>query len=211
VQRVAAELLVAAAKRGDDIALSGGSTPGPAYELAAQLEPDWGPATIWWVDERCAPPDDERSNYRLVRETLLERLERPPHAVHRIRGEIDPERAAEEYDRLLDGVRLGLAFQGMGADGHTASLFPGSPVLEERDRRAVAVSQADIERVTMTLPVLSAARQVVFLVLGTEKADAVARAFGAEPDRALPAALLRSQEGETIALLDRAAAAKLDN
>jgi 6-phosphogluconolactonase len=211
VQRAAAELLVAAAKRGDDIALSGGSTPGPAYELAAQLEPDWGPATIWWVDERCAPPDDERSNYRLVRETLLERLERPPHAVHRIRGEIDPERAAEEYDRLLDGVRLGLAFQGMGADGHTASLFPGSPVLEERDRRAVAVSQADIERVTMTLPVLSAARQVVFLVLGTEKADAVARAFGAEPDRALPAALLRSQEGETIALLDRAAAAKLDN
>jgi 6-phosphogluconolactonase len=146
-----------------------------------------------------------------VRETLLERLERPPHAVHRIRGEIDPERAAEEYDRLLDGVRLGLAFQGMGADGHTASLFPGSPVLEERERRAVAVSQADIERVTMTLPVLSAARQVVFLVLGTEKADAVARAFGAEPDRALPAALLRSQEGETIALLDRAAAAKLDN
>jgi 6-phosphogluconolactonase len=211
VQRVAAELLVAAAKRGDDIALSGGSTPGPAYELAAQLEPDWGPATIWWVDERCAPPDDERSNYRLVRETLLERLERPPHAVHRIRGELDPEQAAEEYDRLLDGVRLGLAFQGMGADGHTASLFPGSPVLEERERRAVAVSQADIERVTMTLPVLSAARQVVFLVLGTEKADAVARAFGAEPDRALPAALLRSQEGETIALLDRAAAAKLDN
>jgi 6-phosphogluconolactonase len=211
VQRAAAELLVAAAKRGDDIALSGGSTPGPAYELAAQLEPDWGPATIWWVDERCAPPDDERSNYRLVRETLLERLERPPHAVHRIRGELDPEQAAEEYDRLLDGVRLGLAFQGMGADGHTASLFPGSPVLEERDRRAVAVSQADIERVTMTLPVLSAARQVVFLVLGTEKADAVARAFGAEPDRALPAALLRSQEGETIALLDRAAAAKLDN
>jgi 6-phosphogluconolactonase len=211
VQRVAAELLVAAAKRGDDIALSGGSTPGPAYELAAQLEPDWGPATIWWVDERCAPPDDERSNYRLVRETLLERLERPPHAVHRIRGELDPEQAAEEYDRLLDGVRLGLAFQGMGADGHTASLFPGSPVLEERERRAVAVSRADIERVTMTLPVLSAARQVVFLVLGTEKANAVARAFGAEPDRALPAALLRSQEGETIALLDRAAAAKLDN
>jgi 6-phosphogluconolactonase len=211
VQRVAAELLVAAAKRGDDIALSGGSTPGPAYELAAQLEPDWGPATIWWVDERCAPPDDERSNYRLVRETLLERLERPPHAVHRIRGELDPEQAAEEYDRLLDGVRLGLAFQGMGADGHTASLFPGSTALEERERRAVAVSRADIERVTMTLPVLSAARQVVFLVLGTEKADAVARAFGAEPDPALPAALLRSQEGGTVVLLDRAAAAKLDN
>ena len=170
-----------------------------------------GPATLWWSDERCVPPDDERSNYRLVRETLLERLERPPHGLHRIRGELDPEQAAEKYDRLLDGVRLGLAFQGMGTDGHTASLFPGSPGLEERERRAVSVPHADIERVTMTLPVLSEARQVVFLVLGAEKAEAVARAFGAEPDPALPAALLRSRAAETVVLLDRAAAAKLDN
>jgi 6-phosphogluconolactonase len=203
--------LVAAARRGDDIALSGGSTPGPAYELAAQREPDWSGVTLWWGDERCVPPEDERSNYRLVRETLLERLERPPHAVHRIRGELSPQQAAEEYDRLLDGVRLGLAFQGMGPDGHTASLFPGSPALEERERRAVAAPHADIERVTLTLPVLTGARQVVYLVLGAEKADAVARAFGTEPDPALPAARLRSRDGETIVLLDRAAAAKLDN
>jgi 6-phosphogluconolactonase len=175
------------------------------------VEPDWSAATLWWVDERCVPPDDERSNYRLVRETLLERLERTPHAVHRIRGELDPEQAAEDYDRLLDGVRLGLAFQGMGADGHTASLFPGSPALEERERRAVAVPHADIERVTMTLPVLAGARQVVFLVLGAEKANAVVRAFGAEPDSALPAGRLRAREGETLVLLDHAAAAKLDN
>jgi 6-phosphogluconolactonase len=202
---------VAAARGGEHIALSGGSTPGPAYEIAARLEPDWSEATLWWGDERCVPPEDERSNYRLVRETLLERLARPPHAVHRIRGELDPEQAADEYDSLLEGVRLGLAFQGMGPDGHTASLFPGSPVLEVRGRRVVAAPHADIERVTMTLPVLAGARQVVFLVLGTEKADAVARAFGTEPDPALPAARLRSQDGETIVLLDRAAAAKLDN
>jgi 6-phosphogluconolactonase len=157
------------------------------------------------------PPEDERSNYRLARETLLERLGRPPRAVHRIRGELDPEQAADEYDSLLEGVRLGLALQGMGADGHTASLFPGSPALEERRRRAIAVPHADIERVTLTLPVLAGARQVVYLVLGAEKADAVARAFGTEPDPALPAARLRSLDGETIVLLDRAAAAKLDN
>ncbi|HET7857015.1 MAG TPA: 6-phosphogluconolactonase [Gaiellaceae bacterium] len=210
-RHAAAELLAAAARRGDDVAMSGGSAPGPAYELAAELEPDWSPATLWWGDDRCVPPDDERSNYRLVRETLLERLEHAPRAVHRIRGELGGEAAAEEYDRLLEGVTLGLAFQGIGPDGHTASLFPGSPALEERERRAVAVPRPDIERVTMTLPVLCAAQQVVFLALGAEKADAVAGAFGSKPDPALPASLVRSQDGETIVLLDAAAAAKLDN
>ena len=204
-------MLVAAAHRGEDIALSGGSAPGPAYELAAELEADWSQASLWWGDERCVPPDDERSNYRLVRETLLERLERPPRAVHRVRGELGGQAAGEEYDRLLEGVRLGLALQGIGPDGHTASLFPGDPVLGERDRRAVAVQRPDIERVTMTLPVLCAARQVVFLALGAEKAEAVAKAFGSKPDPALPASLVRSQGGETIVLLDAAAAANLDN
>lgn len=108
-------------------------------------------------------------------------------------------------------MTLGLAFQGIGDDGHTASLFPGSPALEERERRAIAVPHDDIERVTMTLPVLSGASQVVFLVVGTEKAEAVARAFTAVPDPATPASLLRTAHGETIALLDRAAAARLDN
>jgi len=157
------------------------------------------------------PPDDERSNYILVKRTLLDRLERQPTEVHRIRGELGGEQASAEYNRLLEGVRLGLALQGIGPDGHTASLFPSSPALEERERRAVAVHRDDVERVTMTLPVLSGARQVVFLVLGAEKAEAVARAFAGEPGPATPASLLRSQEGETIALLDRAAAAKLDN
>jgi 6-phosphogluconolactonase len=131
--------------------------------------------------------------------------------VHRVRGELGGESAATDYDRELEGVTLGLALQGLGPDGHTASLFPGAPALEERERRAIAVPHDDVERVTMTLPMLSAAAQVVFLVIGAEKTEAVARAFGSTPDPATPASLLRSAEGETIVLLDRAAAANLDN
>ena len=157
------------------------------------------------------PPDDERSNYLFAKRTLLDRVESQPAEVHRIRGELGGEAAAAEYDRELEGVTLGLALQGLGADGHTASLFPNSPVLEERDRRAVAVPHEDVERVTMTLPVLSAAGQVVFLVVGEGKAEAVTKAFAGPPDPATPASLLRSTKGKTIALLDRAAAARLDN
>ena len=157
------------------------------------------------------PPDDERSNYLLVKRALLDRIERQPSEVHRIRGELGDESAAAEYDRELEGVRLGLALQGLGPDGHTASLFPGSPALEERESRAIAVRHDDVERVTMTLPMLSGASRVVFLVVGAEKAEAVAHTFAGRPDPATPASLLRSADGETIALLDRAAAAKLDN
>jgi 6-phosphogluconolactonase len=210
-QSAAAELLVAAARSGEHIALSGGDSPGPAYEKAAELEPDWSRARLWWGDERCVPPDDGRSNYLLAKRTLLDRIEQRPAEVHRIRGELGGEQAAGEYDMLLEGIRLGLAFQGIGPDGHTASLFPNSPALEERERRAAAVPHEDVERVTLTLPVLSDAPQVVFLVLGQQKAEAVAHAFAAEPDPSTPASLLRSKDGETIALLDRAAAARLDN
>jgi 6-phosphogluconolactonase len=157
------------------------------------------------------PPDDERSNYLLVKKVLLDRIGQQPAEVHRVRGELGGEAAAAEYDQELAGVTLGLALQGVGNDGHTASLFPDSPALEERDRRAIAVSREDVERVTMTLPVLSAASKVVFLVVGEDKAEAVIRAFAAPPGPSTPASLLRSAAGETIALLDRAAAAKLDN
>jgi 6-phosphogluconolactonase len=202
---------VEAARSGGHIALSGGDSPGPAYELAAGLERDWSTARIWWGDERCVQPDDERSNYLLAKRTLLDRLERPPAEVHRIQGELGAEDAAEIYDRELEGVTLDLALQGIGPDGHTASLFPNAPTLEVRDRRAVAAPHDDVDRVTMTLPVLSGARKVVFLVLGESKAGAVAKAFGGPPDPGTPASLLRSVEGETIVLLDRAAAVKLDN
>jgi len=210
-QGAAAALLVEAARAGEHIALSGGDTPGPAYELAAGLETDWNATRLWWGDERCVPPDDERSNYLLAKRALLDRIDRQPAEVHRIRGELGGEAAAAEYDDELEGVTLGLALQGLGADGHTASLFPNSPALEERERRAVAVSHVDVERVTMTLPVLSAAARVVFLVVGESKAEAVARAFAGRPDPSTPASLLRAKNGATTAILDRAAAAKLDN
>src|SRR5262245_43321317 len=210
-QRAASELLVAAARAGKHLALSGGEAPGHAFELAAELEANWSAARLWWGDERCVPPDDERSNYLLAKRTLLDRIEKQPAEIHRIPGELGGEAAADEYDRELEGVRLGLALQGLGPDGHTASLFPGSPALEERERRAVAAPHDDVDRVTMTLPVLSAAAQVVYLVLGETKAEAVKRAFAEPPDPAVPASLLRSEHGETIVLLDRAAAARLDN
>jgi 6-phosphogluconolactonase len=207
--RGAAELLANAAARGGHVALSGGSTPGPAYEVAADLEPDWSRAELWFADERCVPPDDERSNYRLVRERLLARIERRP-VEHRVLGELPAEEAAERYDSELDGVVLDLVLLGIGSDGHTASLFPNDPALEERERRAVDVRRPDTDRVTLTLPVLSAAPAVVFLAAGAEKRDAVRRAFAEPPSPATPASLVRSTAGTTYAFLDRAAAGDLN-
>jgi 6-phosphogluconolactonase len=208
-RRGAAELLAETAARGGHIALSGGSTPGPAYELAADLEPDWSRVELWFADERCVPPDDERSNYRLVRERLLERVERPP-AMHRVQGELPAEEAAERYDGELDGVVLDLVLLGIGADGHTASLFPNDPALEEKERSAVAVRRPDADRVTLTLPVLTAARAVAFLAVGADKRDAIRRVFAAPASPAAPASLVRSASGRTVAFLDRAAAGDVD-
>lgn len=208
-RRGAAELLAQAAARGGHIALSGGSTPGPAYELAAKLEPDWSRTELWFADERCVEPDDERSNYRLVKERLLDLLERPPAEQHRVLGELPPQQAAERYDSELQGVSLDLVMLGIGADGHTASLFPNDAALEERERRAVAVHRPDVDRVTMTLPVLRGAAAVVFLVIGSDKAPAVASAFGDITDPATPASLVRSEHGVTYAFLDRAGATHL--
>jgi 6-phosphogluconolactonase len=209
--REAAELLAAAAGRGGHVALSGGSTPRPAYEAAARLEPDWSRAEIWWVDERCVPPEDERSNYRLVRESLLDRLDRGAAIEHRVRGELSPAEAADAYENELRGVVFDLVLLGIGPDGHTASLFPNDQALDELRRRAVAVPRPDVDRVTLTIPPLNAAETVLFLVVGEEKAPAVARAFAGDPDPATPASLVRSASGTTIALLDRAAGSHLPN
>jgi 6-phosphogluconolactonase len=200
-------MLAEAAAAGVHVALSGGSTPRRAYELAAELEPDWSPAEVWWADERCVPPDDERSNYRLAREALLDRLAVPPRAVHRIPGELDPQEAARRYDDELRGVTLDLALLGIGGDGHTASLFPHHEALEEEERLAVALERPDVARVTLTPPPLRAARHVVFLVVGDEKAEAVRHAFGAPPDPGTPASLIRGER--TTAVLDRKAGARL--
>jgi 6-phosphogluconolactonase len=209
-RRGAAELLAEAAARGGHIALSGGSTPGPAYELAAKLAPDWSRTELWFADERCVPPNDERSNYRLVRERLLDRLERGPGAEHRVRGELLAERAADLYEDELRGVALDLVLLGIGADGHTASLFPSDQALEEQARRAVPVHRPDVDRVTLTLPVLRDAETVVFFVAGGDKTDAVRRTFAEPPSPATPASLVRSSRGITYAFLDRDAGSEVE-
>jgi 6-phosphogluconolactonase len=204
--------LARAAQQGGHIAVSGGSTPRPAYAHAAELEPDWSPVAVWFADERCVPPDDSRSNYRLVRESLLDALPQAP-IVHRIHGELEPEEAAAAYDEIATGLQLDLALLGIGPDGHTASLFPNAAALDARERAAVSAEAAFepfVPRVTLTIPVLSSAELVLFLVSGEEKADAVARAFGGAPDPAVPASLVRSARGRTVALLDRAAARGLE-
>src|SRR5712692_3483693 len=192
--RAVGELLAEAARRGETIALAGGSTPGAAYEHAAAVEPDWSEASVWWSDERCVPPKDERSNYGLAKRTLLDRLEREPD-VHRIRGELQTADAAGAYEKELDGVTLDLLLLGLGPDGHVASLFPGSPQLEERKRLATsgpAGLEPWVARVTLTLPALLSAGRVVFLIAGEDKADAVAKAFHGEITADVPASLLRS-------------------
>ena len=209
--REAGELLAEAARRGGHIALSGGSTPRPAYEHAARLAPDWSRVEVWWADERCVPPDDERSNYRLVRESLLDRLDRKPAIEHRVLGELSPEEAADAYDAELRGVVFDLALLGIGPDAHTASRFPNDPALDELGRRAAAVARPDVDRVTATIPQLNASETVLFLIIGEEKADAVARSFSAPPDPPTPAGLVRSASGKTIVLLDRTAADRLPN
>jgi 6-phosphogluconolactonase len=209
----AAERLAAAVRGGGQIALAGGSTPKKAYGLAVEREPDWSRAHLWFGDERAVPPDDERSNYRMVREALLDRLATPPAAIHRMRGELPAADAAAEYDRELAGTTLDLALLGLGPDGHTASLFPGKPAVAERERLAVPSEPGldpRVDRVTLTVPALNAAGSVLFLVVGADKAEAAARAFGGDRDAATPASLVRSTHGETVAILDCAAASALD-
>ena len=203
--RAAAELLVAASA---DVAVSGGSAS-RAHEIAAELRPDWSGMHIWFADDRAVPPDDERSNYRLAKETLLNRLSVQPE-VHRIRGELGAAEAADLYDEELRAVTLDLAMNGIGPDGHTASLFPHAPGLDVTKRRAIAAgAQLDpfVPRVTMTPPVFAAAKLLVYLVLGEAKAEVVRRAFVDEPSRAIPASLIRGRR--TIAILDSGSASQL--
>jgi 6-phosphogluconolactonase len=203
-----AEVIAEQAGFGGTIVLTGGRTPGRAYERAAALRPDWSRAEVWWGDERCVPPDDERSNYRLAKETLLDRLSSPPAEVHRIRGELQPADAAGEYDRALDGVELDLLLLGVGPDGHIASLFPGSPQLEVREARVTsgrAGLEPWVDRVTMTLPELLSARRTAVLATGAEKAEIVARAFRGDITEDVPASLLREGAGRLDVFLDPAA------
>ncbi len=211
-ERAVARLLADQAARGGSIVLTGGSTPGKAYELAAEYQPDWGLVRLWWGDERCVPPDDERSNYRLAAETLLAHLETPPAETHRIRGELPPAEAAAELDAELEGVDIDLLLLGLGPDGHVASLFPGSPQLHVTDRRATsgpAGLEPWVERVTMTLPTIQAAQHIVFLVTSEGKADAAEAAFAGPVTEDVPASLMRLSSNPVLVFLDEAAGGKL--
>jgi 6-phosphogluconolactonase len=206
-----AERLAYAARAGGHIALTGGRTPERAYEEAATREPDWSKTEIWWSDERCVPPDDDLSNYALAKRTLLDRLERGPRAVHRIKGELGKEQAAADYEQELDDIVFDLALLGIGKDGHVASLFPNAPTLHQRGRVLPAEPGLEpfVDRVTLSIPALNDAREILFAVSGPEKADAARRAFASKPSPETPASLVRARNGRTTAILDRAAAAEL--
>jgi 6-phosphogluconolactonase len=204
----AAELL---AEASGHVVLTGGSTPRSAYERAAVRRPDWSGLDVWFTDERCVPPEDEHSNFRLVSGALLDHVEGA--TVHRMRGELGPHDGAAAYERELDASgpdAFDLMLVGLGPDAHICSLFPSDDALAERDRRAVGVEVAGmaplVPRITLTLPEVNATRRVVFLITGEGKADAVARAFSGHPDPRAPGSLV---EGSPLVLMDAGAAARL--
>jgi len=207
---VVADMLAGKAREGGHIVLTGGSTPGDAYELAAAREADWSRAELWWGDERCVAPEHEWSNYGMATRTLLDNLAVQPAAVHRMKGELGRDAGAEEYDRELGELaRFDLVLLGLGPDGHLASLYPNQPTLDESERRVIGAEahlEPYVDRITLTLPMLRAAHAVVFLVAGEDKADACKRAFAGESSRATPGSLVRAISGTTTAVLDPAAA-----
>jgi 6-phosphogluconolactonase len=209
------------------VALSGGTTPRGLYQLLAQGpylgQVDWERVELFWSDERCVPPDHPASNFRMARESLLDRLTLPAKNVHRIHGEDDPAEAAASYERVVrtalstpagpprrtPGSRFDLILLGLGEDGHTASLLPDSAAVREQTRWVVAdrVAASSMARITLTLPVINAAAEVVFLVSGGEKAAMLQRVTD-QPSRhdLLPAQLVAPRDGRVRWLVDRAAA-----
>lgn len=221
--RACSAILLSAMLGSGDVVVTGGNTPRPAYEELARavrsLGHDLRDTTLWFSDERCVPPGHELSNYRLVKESLLDPLaDMPRPAVRRIRGELGPHEAADAYERELDEAgepEFSLVLLGLGPDGHLASMFPDQASLSERSRLVMGVEEAGLEpfvpRVTLTLPALANAEQVVFMVTGEDKAQTVAMAFGpdAEPDPHVPASMLVPLAKELTVVLDRAAAGHL--
>jgi 6-phosphogluconolactonase len=211
VAAVVANRLARATREGGNVVLTGGKTPRRAYEQAAKQAPDWSTVALWWGDERCVPPDDENSNYGMAKQALLDRLDRRPREVHRIKGELGKERAAADYEEELGDTQLDLLLLGIGPDGHVASLFPNAPTLRRRKRvlPAEAGFEPFVDRVTLSLPTLRSAEEVLFIVAGEAKAAAARRAFVEEPGPETPASLVRATSGRTTAILDRAAGAEI--
>lgn len=204
------------------VALSGGSTPVRLFKLLA-VEPyrdriPWAGVHLFWGDERTVPPDHPDSNFGVADESLLSKLELPRDNVHRIRAELpDPQAAAADYEAELrrhfglaeaELPRFDLAYLGMGADGHTASLFPGTDALDERRRLAVAqwVEKLGAHRITLTCPVFNNAACILLLVTGGEKAETLREVLegAADPPR-YPVQLVRPEGGELLWYIDEAA------
>jgi 6-phosphogluconolactonase len=199
--------------------LAGGSTPKATYGILARdyaERIDWSRVHVFFGDERNVPPDHEDANYRMAREALLDHV--PIGGVHRMRGELPPDEAAAAYEvelREFFGAeklpRFDLILLGIGGDGHTASLFPETPALEVHDRWVVAnpVPKLDTTRITLTVPVINAARSVVFLAAGEDKAEALKEILEGDADpREYPAKLVQPPGGPEW-MLDRAAAGSL--
>ncbi len=203
------------------VALSGGRDPAPLFGRLAASKADlpWDKTHVFQADEHCVPKGYPESNLGMIERALLQHVAVPPANVHPVPVDRGAERAAEEYEaemRRFFGPkergtpRFDLILLGLGADGHTASLFPGDPALAEKQRWAVAVARPEPEpgRVTLTLPVIGAARAVVFLVTGEEKAAALKAVLEGPPD-GLPAARAVSRQGRTAFLVDKAAGSLL--
>jgi 6-phosphogluconolactonase len=205
------------------LGLSGGSTPRTLFELlassafASQIE--WPRVHLFWGDERCVPPDHADSNYRMTRQVLLDRIPVPAENIHRICGELSPTEAAVEYERDLktyfgsDALpRFDMLLLGMGTDGHTASLFPGTSALREDSCWVVEnyVAQMDAWRITLTAPAINAAANVCLLVAGAEKAETLRHVLqGPHQPEIYPAQLVRPKNGRLTWMVDAAAAARL--
>jgi 6-phosphogluconolactonase len=212
------------------VALSGGETPralfgalaSPAYVSRVQ----WPRVHVFWGDERCVPPEDEASNYRMARELLLDRVPIRDANIHRIRGEDAPDAAAEQYERELrrafetrtgppraePGARFDLVLLGLGTNGHTASLFPQLHAVRERTRWAMAenIEMLQMWRITLTPVILNQAAEILFVVSGREKAAVLRRVlYGARDTRELPAQAIAPVDGRLSWLVDAAAAADL--
>jgi 6-phosphogluconolactonase len=217
--RVAAHCIEAAGRF--HIALAGGSTPRGLYRTLASAgfreRTDWSRWEVWFGDERCVAPDHADSNYRMARESLLDQVPIPTMQIHPMfpQGELDPAQAAADYEGLLrervpgePGTPvLDLVLLGLGGDGHTASLFPGTPVLEERQRlvAAVYVEKLASWRITLTPPALASARELAFLVSGSGKSEIIEALRGPAEQPRYPVERLAPQ-GEVRWFLDRAAA-----
>lgn len=221
--RACSAILLSSVMAGGHVVLTGGSTPRTAYQelgkAVRELGVDPSSTVFWFGDDRCVPPDDERSNYRLAKESLFDPLKDIASLdVRRIQGELGPEAGAEAYERELEAAgnpTFELVLLGLGPDGHTASLFPDQPTVEERSKLVVGVPEAGLEpfvpRVSMTFTALSRTRRIVVLAQGEKKADAVLAAFGpeAEPDPHVPASFVPTLLDDVKVILDPAAAARL--